>query len=144
MCKRAPLHWAVLKKPAIPILWKPVEIVSGVWENRDLFFLREALVDIVAQWSEIFPDSTCPISFSSEEAELHFKEEGNVNGVGRMLLLFREQAVLPIDGMVKPEDHDLAVENNRKFRDIFMGLAKDEEEMELFKNLWPYQESGSI
>ena len=61
-----------------------------------------------------------------------------------MLLLFREQAVLPVDGMVEPEDYDLARENNRKFKDTFIRLAKDEEEKELFRNLWPYQESGNI
>ncbi|KAJ5380209.1 uncharacterized protein N7496_002637 [Penicillium cataractarum] len=122
--KRAPLHWAMLQQPAISILRKPVWLVSGVWENRDLFFLREGLMNIVAQWSEFFPNTSCPIDFSSEGIELQSKEEENINGVGRMLLMFREQAVLPVDGMVKPEDYDLAHENNRKFKDIFIGLAK--------------------
>ena len=136
--KRAPLHWAVLQQPATPILRKPVWLVTGVWENRDLFFLREALMKITAHWSEFFPNTPCPIAFSSDDIELHSKEEENINGVGRMLLLFREQAVLPVDGMVDPEDYDLARENSRKFKDTFIGLAKDEEERELFRNLWPY------
>ncbi|GLI76203.1 hypothetical protein PoHVEF18_004474 [Penicillium ochrochloron] len=140
--KRAPRYWSVLQQPAIPILRKPVWIVSGVWENRDLFFLRDALMDIVAQWVELFPKTPCPIAFSNEETELHSKEEKNINGVGQMLLMFREQGVLPVDGMVVPEDYEVAPANERKFKDIFIGLAKDEEEKELFKNLWPYQESG--
>lgn len=142
--KRAPLHWAVLQKQSIPILRKPVWLVSAVWENRDLFFLRESLLIITAHWSDFFPNTPCPIDFSSEDIELQSKEEENIKGVGRMLLLFREQAVLPVDGMVEPEDYDLARENNRKFKDIFIGLAKDEEEKELFRNLWPYAESGNI
>ncbi|KAJ5941369.1 phosphotransferase enzyme family protein [Penicillium verrucosum] len=113
--KRAPLHWAVLQQPTIPIIRKPVWLVSGVWENP----------------------------FSDEEINLHFKEEENIKGVGQMLLLFREQAILPVDGMVEAEDYDVARENCRKFKDIFIGLAKDENEGELFRNLWPYQESGS-
>ena len=100
-------------------------------------------MNITDHWSEFFPNFLCPIDFSSEEIELQSKEEENINGVGRMLLLFREQAVLPVDGMVEPEDYDLASENNRKFKDTFLGLAKDEEEKELFRNLWPYQESGN-
>lgn len=44
--KRAPLHWAVLQQPATSILRKPVKLVTGAWENRDLFFLREALMNI--------------------------------------------------------------------------------------------------
>lgn len=79
----------------MPMLWKPVEIVSGVQENRDLFFLREVLVYSVAQWSPIFPGSPCPISFSSEETGLPFKRKGKIwiNGVGCMVLQFPEQAV---------------------------------------------------
>ncbi len=61
-----------------------------------------------------------------------------------MLLLFPEQALLPIDGMVEPEDYNLALENNRRFKDTFIALAKDEEEKELFKNIWPYQEPRSV
>lgn len=49
--------------------------------------------------------------------------------------------MLPVDGMVEPKDYDIAQENSRKFKDIFIGLAKDDEERELFAKLWPYQES---
>jgi hypothetical protein len=142
--KRAPLHWAVLQQPEIPTLRKPVWLVSGAWENRDLFFLREALMNITTHWSQLFPGIACPIEFNSEDIELHSKEEENIRGVGQILLLFREQAVLPVDGMVEPEDYDVARENNRKYKDTFIRLAKNEEEQELFKNLWPYQGSGGI
>lgn len=101
-------------------------------------------MNIAAHWRDFSPKNPCPIAFSSEDTELHVKEEENIKGVGHMLLLFREQAVLPVDGMVEPEDYELAIENNRKFKDIFIGLAKDEEEKELFKKLWPYQKSGRI
>lgn len=30
-----------------------------------------------------------------------------------MLLLFREQAVLPVDGMVEPEDYDLGINRSK-------------------------------
>jgi hypothetical protein len=123
---------------ATPILRKPVWIVTGVWENRDLFFLREALMNIAAHWEEIFPNIPCPIAFSSEETELHSKEEENVKGVGQLLLMFREQVVLPVDGVVDPEDYEVALKNNCKFQDIFIELAKTEEEKELFNDPWPY------
>ncbi|KAJ0419544.1 kinase-like domain-containing protein [Aspergillus carlsbadensis] len=138
--KRAPLHWAVHAHRAIPILRKPVWLVSGVWENRDLFFLREALMDITARWSEFFPGIACPIGFSSEDIERHSKEEENVRGVGEMMAMFRREAVLPVDGMVDPDEYELACANNRKFKEAFIGLAQDDEERELFRNLWPYQE----
>lgn len=52
--------------------------------------------------------------------------------------------------MVEPEC-DLAVENNPRFRDMFIGLAKDEEEMELFleelmalPRVWEYLRLGTL
>lgn len=54
-------------------------------------------------------------------------------------LQFRDQGVLPVDGMVDPGDYDIANENNRKFKDIFIGLAESEAERELHAKLWPYQ-----
>ncbi|OGM48928.1 hypothetical protein ABOM_003118 [Aspergillus bombycis] len=109
--KRAPSHWSVLHDLLIPILRKPV-------------------------WLDQLP---CPIEFTDEEHELYSKEEDNIDGVGRMLALFRDQGVLPVDGMVDPEDYETAMENSRRFKDIFIGLAKDEAERELYKRLWPYQ-----
>lgn len=141
VCKRAPRHWAVLQEQAISTIRKPVWLVTGAWENRDLFFLRESLMELVADWEELFPDVPCPIGFSSEEVELQAKEQENINGVGHMLTLFRDQGVLPVDGMVDPEDFDTARENCLKFKDIFVGLGKDDDEKELFRNLWPYQKS---
>ena len=143
--QRAPRHWAVLQQRNIPCLRKPVWLVSGVWENADLFFLRQSLLSLEGKWDELFPDnrSHCPIKFRKKELELHSKEEENIDGIGQMLLLFRDQGVLPTDGMVKPEDYDVASKNCRKFKDIFIGLAKDEDERELFMRLWPYQEKQS-
>lgn len=140
--KRSHRHWAVLQQKNIPIIRKPVWLVSGVWENRDLFFLRQSLMSLAAHWEDIFPNTQlpCPISFTDKEVELHTEEEENMDGVGQMLAIFRDQGVLPVDGMVEHEDFEIARENSRKIRDIFIGLAKDEAERELFTKLWPYQE----
>ena len=141
--KRSPQHWASFQQKAIPILRKPVWLVTGAWENRDLFFLRQSLISLAANWDEIFPNDirNCPISFSNEELELHSKEEENMDGIGQLLTMFRDQGVLPVDGMVEPGDYEEAKENSQKFKGIFLGLAKDEEERELFSKLWPYQDS---
>lgn len=59
-----------------------------------------------------------------------------------MLTFFRDEAVLSVDGMVDPKNYDIALMNSWNFKDIFIGLAKDIEEKELFTKLWPYQESA--
>lgn len=141
--KRAPRHWSFLQQRLIPIKRKPVWLATRVWENSDLFFLRQSLLSLAAHWDELFSDCNCPcpLKFTEEELRLHSHEEENMDGVGQLLALFRDQGVLPVDGMVDPEDFEAAKENSRKFKDVFVGLAKDEAEKELFSKLWPYQNS---
>ncbi|KAI3148378.1 hypothetical protein CBS147325_3531 [Penicillium roqueforti] len=136
----SPRYWSVLQNKKIPIIRKPVWLVTGVWENCDLFFVRESLTSLFAQWEKLVPAVPCPISFTNQDVELHSKEEENINGVGKLLKIFRDGSVLPVDGMVLPKDYDTAQKNSRKFKDIIIGLAKDDEEKELFTKLWSYQE----
>lgn len=124
MCKLAPRHWTVLEQQTIPIIRKPVELVSGVSENRDLFTLRDSLMSLIDKWDALFSDLPCPIDFSIQEKELHAKEEEDVDGVSQMLTLVRDECVLPVDGMVEAEDYDTACRNNRKFRDVLLHLPR--------------------
>lgn len=139
--KRVPLHWDILQLSSVPVLKKPVWLVTGVWENRDLFFLRDSLIAIASQWEDIFgEDVPCPIEFSEEELDLHAKEGENMDGVGKMLSLLQDEGVLPTDGMVRPEDYSTAVENCRKYKEVFLAAAQNEEERDLYSKLWTYQE----
>lgn len=139
--KRAPQHWEYLRRPFVPVLRKPVWLVTGVWENGDLFFLRDSLITLFSRWNEIFGENTqCPITFSAEELERHAREEENVNGVGKMLSLFQDEGVLPSDGMVQPEDYQTAVENCRKYKHIFLNAAQNQYERDLYSKIWPYQD----
>lgn len=141
--KRCPRHWTILSQRTIPIVRKPAWLVSGVWQNKDLFFLRQSLISLVNHWNDIRAtgELPCPIEFTAEDLELHAKEEENMDGIGHMFALFRDQGVLPVDGMVDPEDFEIARENSLKFKEIFVGLAENEEERELYEKIWPYQES---
>ncbi|KAL9079924.1 MAG: hypothetical protein Q9157_001216 [Trypethelium eluteriae] len=139
--KRAPRHWKYLQQPMVPMLRKPVWLVTGVWENGDLFFLRDALITLFTRWNEIFTENTpCPITFSAEELKQHAREQENVDGVGKMLSLFQDQGVLPADGMVQPTDYQTAVENCRKYKQILLDAAQNQYERDLYSNLWPYQD----
>ncbi|QVM10341.1 hypothetical protein D8B26_005001 [Coccidioides posadasii str. Silveira] len=124
---------------------KPTWLVTGVWENSDLFFLCQSLIAIAALWDTLRPAETtkCPIDFTGVELALHAKEDEKIAGIGTMLKLFQDQGVLPVDGMVDQEDYEAAKINCQKFKDIFVALAKDEEERELFSKLWPYQDQES-
>lgn len=113
----------------------------GVWENRDLFFLRDALITLFTQWKDIFGDDTpCPITFTIPELELRTKEEENMDGIGSILSLSQDQGLLLADGMVKPEDYQTAIENCHKYKEVFLGVAQEEGERDLYSKLWPYQE----
>jgi hypothetical protein len=54
---------------------KSVWLVSGVWENQDLFFLHESLIPLATSWGEPFPNNQppCPIKFMEKDIELYYK-----------------------------------------------------------------------
>ncbi|KAJ5493981.1 hypothetical protein N7463_010068 [Penicillium fimorum] len=62
-------------------------------------------MSLFAGWKELVPGVPCPIEFTMEDAELYSKEEEDINGVRKLLTLFREKAVLPVDGMVELKDY---------------------------------------
>ncbi|KAI1951768.1 hypothetical protein LOZ12_005208 [Ophidiomyces ophidiicola] len=141
--KRAPRHWAALEQlEAIKLKRNPTLLITGLWENRNLFYLRHSLYTVAALWNQIEPDDNieCPIEFTEEDGERHLKEDENITDVGKMLCLFRDERALPEDGMVTPEDFELAMKNCEKFKEIFLNLATSKDERELFSKLWPYQE----
>lgn len=88
----------------------------------------------------VFPHTRDEPNWFSDDGDPLILEEQNINEVGKLLTFFRDETVLPVDGMVDPKDYDTALMNSCKFKDIFIGLAKDDEEKELFTKFWPYQE----
>jgi hypothetical protein len=109
-----------------------------VWENRDNFFLRRALLEIIEQWENLYPGSgPCPVTFSEQELKLHEVEEDSMSDAGEILRLFRDNWGLPGSGMVEAErleEAHAAVENIRK---TFVANAGEDAEKAAW--IWPYQ-----
>jgi aminoglycoside phosphotransferase (APT) family kinase protein len=47
-----PRHWAALQLQNADVRTEPSRLVMNVWEDRDVFFLRRALLSIVEQWRD--------------------------------------------------------------------------------------------
>jgi len=134
-----PRHWAALQLQNSDVRTEPSRLVVNVWEDRDAFFLRRALLSIVEQWKDLCPESkVCPVSFSEQELALHALEEESMSNVGEILRLFRENWGLPPDGMVDTTEFELIRIAVAELRDSFIGAADNETERELFARLWPY------
>ena len=122
----------------------PARLAIGVWVDRDVFFLRQALISIANLWPVLCPDSgQCPISFSEQELTLHAHERENMEGVGVILKVFRDKWSLPVDGMVDPAEFHQTRSAIADFRNIFLDSADSVAERDLFAKLWPYQEPDS-
>lgn len=137
-----PRHWAALQLDNADVRTEPSRLVVNVWEDRDVFFLRRALLSIVEQWQDLCPESDiCPVSFNEQELALHAAEEESMSNVGEILRLFRENWGLPPNGMVDPTEFDQIRTAVAELRNSFIGGADDEAERELFAKLWPYQDA---
>jgi hypothetical protein len=140
---RNPRHWAALElqHQNLEVRTQPSHLVPGVWENRDVFFLRRALLKIIAQWEDLCPGSgPCPVSFSEQELKLYEIEEDSMSDAGEIFRIFRDNWGLPGNGMVEPsrfEEIRAAVE---ELKEKFIAMAG--EDAEKAARIWPYQDRG--
>jgi len=98
-------HWAALQlqRQNLEVRIESSRLVTRVWENRNVFFLRRALLEIIAQWEVLCPGSgPCSVSFSEQELNLHEIEEDSMSDAAEILRLFRDSWGLPGNGMVEP------------------------------------------
>lgn len=68
--------------------------------------------------------------FTEQELKHHSGEAENMDGIGKLLAMFQEEGVLPADGLLQPKDYDTAIGRIRNYKDVFLRLAKDEQEGE--------------
>jgi hypothetical protein len=98
---------------------------------------------LIEHWDELDDSGTpCSITFSGEVCQVRAQEEANISAVGETLKIFRDESVLPVNGMVDNLDYE-RVKNSLKFKDIFIGLGSTPGEKRLHERLWPYQDTES-
>jgi hypothetical protein len=133
------VRWETLNENYHSIRTKPISLVPGCWDREDLFSLRNSLLAVAAHWKDIAPDSTpCPIEFTSEELESHQNEMKLLEGLSSIMHQLQDEAMIPIGGMVRPEDHQRIQELNNQFKQDFIDLGEDDGQRALHANVWPY------
>ncbi|TVY92124.1 Altered inheritance of mitochondria protein, mitochondrial [Lachnellula willkommii] len=133
-----PLRWTAISHPHKSIL-QAVSLVYGAWRRNDVFSFRHALITIAANWKSICPSSTsCPISFTDQELELHNEEMEVLEELGTVLHLLQDQNLISVGGRVLRENYEGAHAVNGHVRKMFVDMAEDEQQETLFEKLWPY------
>ncbi|OJJ41995.1 hypothetical protein ASPZODRAFT_137588 [Penicilliopsis zonata CBS 506.65] len=135
-----PLRWEVLTDPLLTVKTNPFSLVPGCWHREDLFSLRNALITVVARWSDMgYSETSCPVHFSKEELIRHQDEMSLVEGISAVLHELQDTGLIPLGGMVRREYYERAVELNNLFQREFIDLAENERQRELHTKVWPYQ-----
>jgi hypothetical protein len=137
---RNPRHWAALQLQD-SVRTQPTRIVSGVWEDGDVFFLQQALIRIINKWKDLCPESgPCPASFDEQEMALYSHEEENRSYIGDVLTLLRSNWGLHPDGSIESSRFDEMQIKLIEMKEAFVGGADNEEDRILAEKLWPYQD----
>ena len=136
-----PQRWEALNDEQTSILTKPVSLICGAWDREDVFSFRQALINIVARWENLFPDNCpCPIEFTESELELHGKEMELIEGLGSIMRQLDAENMIPLGGMVRYQNYERAQHVNDLFKKDFISLAEDEQQRNLHSKVWPYQD----
>ena len=141
---RNPRHWAALQSRDRAQI-EPIRIVQSVWEDRDVFFLRRALIRIASGWDVLHPSSgPCPVNFSDQEMALYRQEEENRGYVSDVLNIFRKNWGLSPNGSIEPSRFDEMQIELAQMKDAFINAADNEEDRLLAEKLWPYQDTPAM
>jgi hypothetical protein len=135
-----PRHWAaLLLKPQNLVRTQPTRLVTNVWSDHDVFFLRRALLSIAEQWEDLCPNlGECPVSFSGKEMELHEAEEDGLADAADILRMFRDILGLQPDGMVEPARFEEIKRELERMKEEFVRLVREDGEEERAGRLWPF------
>jgi hypothetical protein len=134
-----PLRWAAINCSHSSTLTQPDSLVSGTWSRNDVFSFRHALITIAAHWKEISPNSSsCPISFTKHELELHNEEMELLEELGTVLHLLQDQNLISVGGRVLREDYERAQAVNKRVKEMLMDMVEDEKQKALYEKIWPY------
>ncbi|GIK05573.1 hypothetical protein Aspvir_009686 [Aspergillus viridinutans] len=140
--KRNPRHYAAIshndtwKSPVV----QTIKAITGAWSSREVFRLRSSLMAVADHWLELQSAVDCPISFTEEEKESHDEEMENRDYIEQLMAEFQDAGILPVDGVVDPEDYDILQKTNYMQKEKFMSLAESEEQREWMDKIWPYQD----
>ncbi|CZT13665.1 uncharacterized protein RCO7_08415 [Rhynchosporium graminicola] len=135
-----PRHWTALQLHD-DVRIQPVRIVQQVWDDNTVFFLRRALLRIIAKWESLCPDAgPCPVS-PEEDASAFDSEIENREFVSDVLNLMQKNYRLHPDGTVLPGKYDEVQTELERLRAVGLEAAEDEEERLCIEKLWPYQDS---
>jgi hypothetical protein len=116
-------------------------LLTGAWTRNDMFSLRHAMIDIVARWNSIvLTADLCPIDFSEMELESHQAELENLEGFKEVLHQLEKDNHIPLGGMIPRGKYEHALYVNNTVKEMFVNLAEDESQKQLYSKIWPYQD----
>lgn len=125
------------KDPYLRVRVGPISLVPCCWDHESLFSLRHALIAVIARWDDIrHGKSPCPIDFTQEELQQHGTEMELIEGVSSIVQQLQDEGLIPLGGMVRPEDYEHARNVNDHFKKEFI---EDERQRELHAKVWSYQ-----
>ncbi|GLA58009.1 phosphotransferase enzyme [Aspergillus tubingensis] len=134
-----PSRAEAFKDPYLSTRVFPINLISGCWEREDTFSLRESLIKVAAYWDQLRQDDTsCPIGFIADELAAHEHERGLIEGLSNIVQQLDEEGLIPIGGMVRPEEYEHAKMVSEYFKSEFKNLAEGDQQRELHEKVWPY------
>ncbi|GCB20818.1 altered inheritance of mitochondria protein 9, mitochondrial [Aspergillus awamori] len=108
-------------------------------KREDIFSLRESLIKLAAYWDQLQQGNTpCPIDFNAEELAAHESERELIEGLSNIVQRLEEEGLIPIGGMVRPEEYEHAKMVSDYFKREFINLAESDQQRELHEKVWPY------
>jgi hypothetical protein len=103
---------------------------------------RAALLDVIENWRK-FSSDTCPLKYSTQEAELWREEEKEWLDASESLEAFRQDLGINVQGWVCSEYYAESFARNQELRLKTTGAADDDSKNELWR-VWPFKDDDDV
>ena len=139
---KTPQRWEALNIPFRQVIVAPTEAVTGAWEQHNVYSLYDALITVASYWPDIARKSgqPCPIQFSKKELENYDAAAEIVQGLSVVLHQIHNDNLVPLGGTIYAERFELTAALNKEFHQTFIDIVETDEQREVAKRVWPYQD----
>lgn len=123
----------------VPRVFRELFVRCGEISEMGILPLRECLIEISQNWSDLGFSGECPFSFTEEEIQIHERQFAGYENWHQVQAIARECLDTDTEGWISPQlDFENKRNLNKQLQDMYIQQMAGEKPPEEVKAMWPF------
>lgn len=123
----------------VPRVFRELFVRCGEISEMGILPLRECLIEISQNWSDLGFSGECPFSFTEEEIQIHGRQFAGYENWHQVQAIARECLDTDTEGWISPQlDFENKRNLNKQLQDMYIQQMAGEKPPEEVKVMWPF------